>query len=473
MTNFVRLTFIFVLSCLVERSAAGPDLTSLTEFLAKTSFLFPKKYQCATEEILKFVQPESYRSTDEIALHNNGVIEHFQALIDQHPCFRSRVINFWTEANRKVSNIGGGKPLLGEETGAGRFRNLENGWLWKLALKHAHDNPRAALTLLAICMHDDNGIKLRLPAEESERRGILIEKIKDDESHIGMYKKALDQSIQDSDDFKKFTDRIATWNSNLNRDKENLKNGLFPKEKIWRCPHWDSAVFATGAVSRDLNLPTEFIAKIRSLQRPKGGSSPAKNYHFVGAAYLGCQLASCRIPSESIGRIAGHLARAYRLFRLCPKLTALKAYRSELAVKLKTDPFAEDFRKFAIASFPSASPEVEAKLDEIDAEILYEKRFVGGPNSLLPCLPIKLSLAKFGSPMPRSPSSEKRPFCEIETWSEERCRRAERRLASWETDSEWTELQHTIGAEFGAKICALMPVTNSVESELCNSAKDK
>lgn len=161
-------------------------------------------------------------------------------------------------------------------------------------------------------------------------------------------------------------------------------------------------------------IPDQLSDKIMSIQGKGVKTIPAKYYHFIEGAVLGCELASeCNISTTSASLINAALSNLYRGERLC---TLIKEYGEDLKglqsqISSSSRDYATDIKqemskiwtdysegKFPIvlspelnsffASLKNVDPDVRSKkfdnyLALLAAADLHNRLYIGGPNSWL------------------------------------------------------------------------------------------
>ncbi|MDA9189640.1 hypothetical protein N9O57_01530 [bacterium] len=101
--------------------------------------------------------------TSEIHASNNGIDSHFNELIEKNSCFKDLLNTFLLsvkDLDRQVtktkSQLNNGRPSQVDFAGQGDYKNLSPGFLWKLAMNVANQNPNLAIRFIAACGNDDN-----------------------------------------------------------------------------------------------------------------------------------------------------------------------------------------------------------------------------------------------------------------------------------------------------------------------------
>jgi hypothetical protein len=380
------------------------------------------------------------------------------------------------------------RPRLTEAAGSGRYKELEPGWLWERALKATEGNPNDAMAILAMCANDDWAPELTWKVDGEAGRSELEKEVSSENQEIADYKAAQKGHAPNSPVYQLYQSTVEYHIEQKAKILDKLVKKDYSTFAKWNCPlHMNSPVFAPQSLDGTVDLSSDLKARIEKLN---GRDRPAKSYHFFAGAYMGCQLAKCGMDAKQASTIAGYLAKAYRVTRLCSTLTQLYQKRTELYDKLQiefNDPrfpkAAEDYltaeqmkffshtkqrvsafsvREGQVYAESLAREQARAEVSRLDALQLYLKRFPGGPDSFLPCVTSRLSSAEAAlapdwhaeKPTPFSSKTSKLgTVCNETGWSIERCDEARRRLATWDVDEEWTVTQHQTGAAFGASKC--------------------
>lgn len=489
-----------------QKSVLSPEgslLSKVDSWAEKLIGLVPsEKARCVAGEVRDLVRPAQYSSAD-VGGSNQGLVSRNQDMMDSNPCFARLAQNFWGEienqfprASREIKIT---KPNLTEKVGEGRFAQLEPGWLWKKAMSATGGNTNLAMDLLAVCMHDDTAQNLKgrfSAADSAEKRK---EALKSVDQKIAEMKDRMKGLEPNSNEFRLLENYLDELSFVQKKILKNLELKASVVGSLFDCPNSSSPVFAQKSVDESMIVPAELVEDIRKAQRPDGFAEtlPAKAYHFMGGASVGCALSRCGVSPEQSAFIAGQLANAYRAMRVCPHVKKALQQRDLVAAQLDLNPndpsfpakatelLTENFIKFippqdgnrgenapAIKSIgklflpmgkeyidDAYKKQVAKTVKEMERATLFSKLFLGGPNSPFPCTALRggpEDLMEQDKTFEREPHQAKPAggsICGIVGWSVERCAAARKSLAEWDVDFKWTKTQHEIGAKFGATKC--------------------
>lgn len=460
-------------------------------------------------------------------------------------CFRDRALNFYrdvsvrlkttqknpeTEEDKircdvlgknapgKTSNLVDygcpkGRPGLFSKIGDKDSKDLEPGWLWKLALKNTNGNAYAAMHLIGMCGHDDTAQSELGYTDESEAaKSEIFEKLKDLKSKkIDLEKKVKSaaQNISlEPDEFSRISrefERILKQIRYTQRQK-----GV---RRVLSCPPQSSAFYAPGGLAEDADISPELKNKISKIQNPNGNLKiPAKHYHVYGSAFMACSLITNGFDPKKAVTVQKQAARVYRGTRMCESSNRLleeaKEFENTLGKSAKrssktTEDFIVDslkyfdldegkctakddetnkickkaFNMFGEATFVMKADPALAKrkilnrMARLDAAQLYNSWYVGGGSVFgkkIPCTDIRL-----GGPQDLMNANNSialitgRP----DGWSKERYDVATKHLATWDVDFEWTVAQHEAGAKFAAKNCKKNKPGENPFQNLCSASQ--
>jgi hypothetical protein len=306
------------------------------------------------EDYQRILKPELYKDPRNVGGSNKGIIEFITKEIEKNPDLAARAKAFYDDIAKldkqqphlqqsetrplgsrasiadNASNVHSGnlkQPFLGE------------GWLWKLALYHANNDPNDAMKLIGLCGHDDvaqGNAKIQLsPKMAKENFENWLKKTNDliamYESSLAQKEKQLMQLKPPSIEFKQMVDQKKNEIAALNMSIENLKiavknpnQELFQYESI-ECPEpRNSLFFLPQSLGSDVDIPLELKKRIVKAQAPSdlngkrapGASIPAKHYHVYGSALVACEMISKGYPPRLVSKISALLAYAYRTERM-------------------------------------------------------------------------------------------------------------------------------------------------------------
>lgn len=112
---------------------------------------------------------------------------------------------------------------------------------------------------------------------------------------------------------------------------------------------------------------------------------------------------------------------------------------------------------------------VKIYVEKLNAAYLYQKWYVGGEEVFgmkLPCTDYRL----FGpSSLTDNKKTTRRRLAKrcVSGYSVEACKRAKKRLATWDMDFKWTIAQHEVGAKFAVKECTKNKEKKSINTLAC------
>ena len=304
------------------------------------------------EKYLEIINAQAYRSDGDVGGSNKGLGQYHQQTLTANPCFASLAENFYSEISKMSTEVTAdhplrGRPTLAEEAGSGRFANLEPGWLMEKALQATNGDANLAIEMIGLCGHDD--VAQYGNSSNSFNYGSLISQEK---PSLQLINQALDFEIENGEDFLRRmrehlpADMVHQREEHLAKLKEfkvGVNNGTIevqqnPKRNI-RCPQNNSAFYSAKALGSEVDLSEEQKRRIEVIQAPtKGrGHLPAKNYHFMGAAYMACKLVQQGVSPGTATLVQKTAAWAYRTIRINSKI------REDLAVIDELDTMYEAF----------------------------------------------------------------------------------------------------------------------------------
>ncbi|MBX2986302.1 MAG: hypothetical protein KF802_00255 [Bdellovibrionaceae bacterium] len=462
------------------------------------------------QSYLRIVRPTSYLSDREVAGSNRGL----QAFLDekmarpQNACLMSAAVNFYEEVE-KVSRSRAARPNLDQTAGEGENRYLKAGWLWELALKHAHQDANAAMTLIGMCGHDDRMQSIYPYRDKSAKtRDELMEKrqrLKSEQRDL-----LNDVSVPSDPERQRRDDRAKELRESIAELDQHLQNGQ-PRDLM--CPDDFRDFFLAGSLGVDADIPVALKEKIKTVQGEASRVPPSKSYHVYGAALMVCQMVEDGVAPDKAEQIEVLASRLYRGIRVCQvssdllqkKESLRKAYLAdqkgflpsldegdfektfresvrryvmlELDCQRLKNPSAWD-RKFCETykseSFQYRDPEYAKRkaahlLMRMDTATLYNQWYAGGGEVAgikVPCSDIRLTgPSDLMKPDASWLDRAKKPV----RWSDERYVNAAKHLATWDIDFEWTKAQHRAGAEFAKKRCRKRAGPESDDRRLCRA----
>lgn len=408
---------------------------------------------------------------------------------------------FSNDSSKKTSNLVDygctkDRPSLLSKVGDKDSKDLEPGWLWKLALKNTSGNAYAAMHLIGMCGHDDtNQSELGYLDESEAAKSEIFDRLKElKEKKIELEKKvkAAAQNISlEPEEFSKISRRFEQI---LRQIKQTQKQKGVRRDLS--CPPQSSAFYAPGGLAEDADISPELKNKISKIQNPTGKLKiPAKHYHVYGSAFMACNLITNGFDPKKAVTVQKQAARVYRGTRMCESsndlleeskkfedtigrsakrnykstedyiLDGLKYYdvneglckgkeeESVNSCKMAIEMFGEDVAFYMKKDPALAKRKILNRLARLDAAQLYNSWYVGGGSVFgkkIPCTDIRL-----GGPQDLMNANNSIAFItgKPDGWSKERYDVATKHLATWDVDFEWTVAQHEAGAKFAAKNC--------------------
>lgn len=313
-----------------------------------------------------------------------------------------------------------------------------SGWLWKLALKHAENNPLKAMRLIGLCGHDDvnRGEKALKgpPLSDEEKKALFKNKLLELQSSI-------DFVIQHKEDVQKnggSKEVLEDLEKHLNFQKSELHTlttfgpAMLSGNQPFKCPSNYSNFFTPGSLGVDISVSTK-----RRVMKDQRKDVAAKYYHVIGAAIVACELVARGHPPELIAGLQKLLGWTYRTQR----------FNTEVCVVAR--------RNF------DAKPEGLSESSRVgrDAAELMQRWAFNTDGSLMGTKLKTPFQTNFRVAIPEW--LEKTPLIGTVIdhvsrpagWSDERYRKARAKFESYMTDWQWTTEAHEVGGEFGARVC--------------------
>nr|BFD62662.1 hypothetical protein BdHM001_13430 [Bdellovibrio sp. HM001] len=419
---------------------------------------------------------KSYTDDAEVAVANTGLALFFEQHFNQNKCFAENAYKFYRDLRQNTRQQQAAftdgsrhrRPSLGDVAGKNR-PDLKPGWLYEKALKYANGNPNAAISLIGMCGHDDKN-----------------------QGHF------VNQDVE-----------IQLQNSGLRSDE--LYTTTEDSEDQTVCPSQYADFYVAGGLSKTSDIADDLKKKILSIQYPgkKAVQIAAKNYHVMGAAFMTCQMIEAGLNPLLAIQVESMAANLYRGIRLCQNIEIpgnlfwdLQRHR-EVAFR----PFGKTFeeivlekamdrahnkkctikdtrtdalcRLLKVVGVPQdiSRPQMAKRaqdlltnyMDEMIASGLYASWHISGEVAgiSLPC-----SQAQLWGPHPFMQwlisNTEVRVNICGNGLTMEACRKAVKKIRSWEVDFDWTVSQHVAGARFAAKVCKPYPEGRSSFEAFCN-----
>ena len=223
------------------------------------------------KEILFGKEGDAYENDQYVASTNAGIESYINQSLEENSCLKNKVIQFIDEIKKlDAKYISKKTPLEGrpsqlDTAGHGRFKDLQPGFLWQLALDISDKNPNLAIRLIGACGHDD------YQTNSFQHNG---EDVCPQEKSVLYLNKALGQ-------------------------EHDISKGL--REKI----------ISTQAPTKG------------------GEYLPSKNYHILGAAFLSCLIIEKGTPPSIAAAISKNSAAAYRTIKIDNQIRLLLNDRDE------------------------------------------------------------------------------------------------------------------------------------------------
>lgn len=444
------------------------------------------------KEYQKIVNPKAYNGGSSVGQSNNGIVFYYEDRFRRNQCFRKAAIDFYKDVQITLKNnpdckFGCGRPLINYNAGTDLKTYLAEGWLIRLAMKHANENPGIALELIGMCGHDDvaQGVFSYLDTSEAGRQELMgnIERVKTQKRNA---EEALKRNLS-----KLVPDSIAVQTNLLTHlfltrhiDELSQRQGIF---REINCPNNQTDFYLPGSISKAADISPALKEKIKAIQ----GEVPAKHYHVYGSALLGCKMAQKGMTPEQAVTVQKQAARFYRGLRMCTsskhqlrkreeieksfqirdienskevETKILQAWNQKIKGELNCGASTEKrkcdgLRDLGIYFLENNERSVvltriATAFSRFDAARLYDNWYLGGGavgGINIPCTDIRN----------RGPSDLMKPnegflgrLFKPSNWSDKRYEAASKKLATWDVDFEWTIAQHEVGSRYGAKLCS-------------------
>ncbi len=460
---------------------------------------------------MSIVDPKSYSgSSSGVGGANQGIETYYNLLFEDNPCFSQLAQGFYSEINEIDDSHTIYRPQMSDKSGDKNNEALKPGWLLNKAKQYTQGDPNLALMLIGACGHDD-------AAEASINTSVGREKIE-----YGEALAAIDYRISG------FFRTLKYFETNKNQvgisfvKKElakliELKKQMTPtsikaldvpivrkSSLCHKLTDQKGLYYLPQSLGESADISEESKKVIASYQAPKDGLSrvPAKHYHILASAVMGCNLAQEGISPELAANIQKFAAWAYRTIRISDKIyedieswdnlqDAYSKYREQFAkkttgrrgrTKIVYEPHdsleewvfkntREDSFHFNQFGVNIDFYDLESIEDwnyyqaRFDAALLMEKHMLGGKilGFQLPITNLRLNfqplgdmvelneLDKFRDKLLKRRAGRNRRA--VNGWGKGRYERAVNKAMSYIADWDWTMKQHEIGARFGAQQC--------------------
>lgn len=447
--------------------------------------------------------------TTNVGVENSGLARYLEKSVGQNSCFGQMAHKFYDEVKQyddtkksEINEMSIFQIPLSARVGQRPYKETEPGWLWQKAIRMSQYDGNLAISLIAVCGHDDvmQG-KFYYVESDPEIVGKIFQKIDKLRTEAEL---KISENNSDSEEVKTAIKTVDF----LNEAEAKIKkyNGI--GKKLY-CPLRVSSLYLPQSLGKDIDISDEMKAKIVEIQAPKEGATamPAKYYHVYGAAFMACQLIQQGVSPKIAEILQMQAARGYRGLRICEITNDYVAKRSRLEkIYLAKHTGEENFHEFVIHQVIQIRQQIENRQDvsdvemlnelnnislpmydlqkneeqlvaianttlaNLDASVLYRKWFlgekeVGGIKT--PCTdfgivdPTKLVLKDEWKDF-----IEEKVVCES-SWPKVACERARKLLAIWKNDFAWTIAEHKVGAKFAAKVCRELKPDENVFANAC------
>ena len=309
------------------------------------------------EKYLEIINAEAYKTDSDVGGSNRGLGQYHQATLASNPCFATLAENFYSEVldmtvDTPSDHPLNGRPTLGEESGSGRFEDLEPGWLMEKALEATNGDANLAIEMIGLCGHDDVS-----QYGSSLDNFSYPSRLNEEGSNLDLIKQTLAfqinrelqnlQLIRDTFSPTAATTRAIALKeeliAKLREFEAGVSNGSIQIEpsarRNIRCPRNNSPFYVAKALGEEVDLSEEQKRRVEVIQAPTKGRGylPAKNYHFMGAAYMACKLVQEGVSPGTAILVQKTAAWAYRTIRMNTKI------RTDLEVIDELDEMYETF----------------------------------------------------------------------------------------------------------------------------------
>lgn len=515
--------FTFIFFCSLFAHAEGAAIDSTADSVKSLIEKIPNGHlKSGLRDYANILTHSPYQSDGAVKDSNAGLVSYFVASFE-HPknsCVRDAALPFYTEVAEVLRNktyqnpdCNSGefipdygcsvRPGIHSQVGKDEFKDLETGWLWKLAMKHAKGDPNSAMFLVGICGHDDANRSYMSFEDSSES---ALQELQEEIKYLQDEKKNLQteiaQKMKNVDKNEKAILRLSNQLSNLNTQIAELKskNSL---DRNMSCPEKDTGFYAPGSLGEKADIPDSLKKDISTIQGQDGGANiPAKHYHVYGAAFMACQLIQNGWSKTEATVLQKQAARAYRGVRMCEVVSdrlntaqelenlfsqfskqvkkanpeqiavyaANRVRKNQVTCKFSSTvgehlpPECQLLDLYDIPPSNLLSGELELTDEQIkdkarafsksiDAATLYRDWYMGGEKVLgtqMPCSDIRVwGPSDLMNPNKGFFNRLSRPS----GWSDIRYSEASRKLATWDVDFKWTIAQHEVGAQFAGENC--------------------
>jgi hypothetical protein len=453
---------------------------------------------------------------------NGGIAEFNTNQIRENPCFAKLTEAFYADINKQDEEIfpkdvdwsvaKKWRSTLEDSPEYSELPKLKPGWLFEKALKYSAGDPNLAMKLISICGHDD------------KEQGVLsyasTNPVSLDDTNRRKYLAAIDYRMHSFELILKKglgTPVIEKYVSDIKAYKEKLLKGdvTINQSRSVKCPISHSTFYQSKALDPSVDLPEEYKDRIAAIQAPTKGREviPSKNYHFMAAASMACELVEKGVSPKMASVIQKMAAWGYRTVRMNSilkndlnyiheieeiyekeiedkKFQREKSTRTARRTKIKKtsvlsfdewllrikNPFKQDdYRYWSIPVFSNLEDVKKWKV-KYDAAKVLDHLTVGGKVAGLSLPHTNISLSFSGDPVVKHLSYESRKDKSSHrikrknnpmNWEKKRFDEAKLKAMTYLVDWDWTVKQHEIGASFGANNCKKRPIEVKPDDSAC------
>lgn len=434
------------------------------------------------EKYLEVVKPDAYRN-GKVELANPGLVEYIHHNLGgpERKCLRAAHARFYKEISEKakksradfISNHGKeiplkhfdikgyelddtARPTLEDEAGKGQSENLEPGWLWKLALKHAKGDKNVAMFLIGSCGHDDHANfateSVMCPGRNSST---YLAKSLGAEVDIPQSLKNKVQKIQGAGRSTAIASKNYHVIAGAFNTCELIRNGVDP-DVATRIEVLGARTYRSLSVCRTAREVSRSHDSILQLYRTAKGISPhgavdvpKMREELLAAAHT----TKCTYNTDS-SKPLDKIVCSFARFR--PESDTPESLEGRMKYSFARSDAAELYNRWYFGG--GKTPEISVPFTSTTLVKSYNVPCTdirkGGPVDLL-----KGSSTALGQ--------WEKPW----GWNSDRYQKAMNHLATWEVDFEWTQAQHEVGAAFAKKQCQKEDPHRSYE-KLCDGTEN-
>ncbi|MCB0350317.1 MAG: hypothetical protein KDD38_03980 [Bdellovibrionales bacterium] len=302
------------------------------------------------DKYLNVISPELYKSDGEVGGQNIGIATHLTSSFRKGDCLQSVAKSFYKEVEKlnsthtkklytkKTENsdsdifnkLGSldNRSSLADTAGEGENKDLQKGWLWQAAMKHAKNNPNLAISLIAMCGHDDISQGEYIWFDDSK---VIWPQLQYQRNKKNNIVRELQNKVANMRSDDPNFHSMAAILQNLTEENTRMKSetGL---ARNMACPVNDSIMYIPESLGAGADISDELKFKIAKIQSPTKGPQllPAKYYHVYGSAFMACQLIQGGIKAEQAVILQKQAARYYRGVRMCELARGYESQRAQI-----------------------------------------------------------------------------------------------------------------------------------------------